>query len=407
MVVSAKPYSAVEAATNNAYTLLPAVAGNWPASLQTWVSQILLGQRQSPPDLSIETWRGWLESLEEHGLSSLLFSHLRTCDSGIRPPAEIFSALRTTYFAGVARIMVRRTQLDNILKRFAAKEIASLVLKGAALGEMVYDDVFQRPSADIDILVSKEDYEKARGVLLDSGYRSKRGDRSRQMGWSCDEEFMPAADDEERQYVVELHWALTSDVQLLSKIETDGLFGRAEGIPGLNQAIQVLHPVDALVYACLHLVYKHINELRLIWLYDIHLLAAQIERHGLWQETVALSQQWQARLALKTSLELSRHWFRTPYPAIVSDLDYEPADLDEMEMFNLVAFQLEHGQRERWLKKHLFQIKRLKGRDRYRYLKSHLFPSRQEIEANYPGLREWPGPLVHLGRLAMMFVTKK
>jgi hypothetical protein len=40
-------------------------------------------------------------------------------------------------------------------------------------------------------------------------------------------------------------------------------------------------------------------------------------------------------------------------------------------------------------------------------LKSRLFPTRQEIEANYPRLRLWPGPLVHLGRFAMMFVTKK
>jgi hypothetical protein len=336
-----------------------------------------------------------------------LFSRLRSCDSNVRPPAEIFAALRTVYFEEVARTMVRRTQLDNLLKWLEAVEIEPLVLKGAALGEMIYAEAFQRPTADIDVLVPKANYETARTALLENGYRSKRGDRSQQMDWSCDEELMPAAVDEARQYVVELHWALTSHAGLLAKIETDVLFDRADRVTGLNRAFRVLNPVDALVFACLHLFYKHINELRLIWLYDIHLLAQRIESQGLWYETVALSQQWQARLALNNCLQLAHQWFGTPYPDEVSNLAYKPADLEEMQLYNLVMFQLEHGQREGWLRKHLFQLNHLKGWNKYYYLKSRLFPTRQEIEANYPRLRLWPGPLVHLGRFAMMFVTKK
>jgi hypothetical protein len=120
-----------------------------------------------------------------------------------------------------------------------------------------------------------------------------------------------------------------------------------------------------------------------------------------------LSRQWQARLALKNCLELARNWFKTPFPDEVSDVAYKPAVLEERQLFNLVVYQLEHGRREGWLRKHLFQLRHLKGLDKFYYLKSRLFPSRQEIEANYPRLRVWPGPLVHLGRLAMMFVSKK
>jgi hypothetical protein len=94
-------------------------------------------------------------------------------------------------------------------------------------------------------------------------------------------------------------------------------------------------------------------------------------------------------------------------PDLVSDGAYKPATLAEIQLFNMAMFQLEHGQRRGWLRKHLFQLTRLKGWNKFHYLNSRLFPSRQEIEANYPGLRLWPGPLVHIGRLAMMFVTKK
>jgi hypothetical protein len=383
------------------------MAVNWPLPLQDWVRQLMLGKPERPAELPLAVWKDWLKSVEQHGICSLIFSRLRICEGGVRPPVEIFAALRMAYFADVARIMVRRNQLDNVLKWLKTAEITPIVLKGAALGEMIYGDVFQRPTADIDILVGEADYERARMALLENGYRSKRGDRSLQMGWSCDEEFLPPADEAERLYVVELHWALTSHAQLMDEIETEKLFGRSEEVSSFTRPMLVLSPVDALVFACLHLFYKHINELRLIWLYDIHLLAERVEALGLWHETVALSQQWQARLALKNCLEMAQQWYGTTLPDLVSDGAYKPATLAEIQLFNMAMFQLEHGQRRGWLRKHLFQLTRLKGWNKFHYLNSRLFPSRQEIEANYPGLRLWPGPLVHIGRLAMMFVTKK
>lgn len=390
-----------------AFDLKLAIAGDWPAGLAAWFGRLMAGKPERPPDLAMADWQRWLASIEEEGFRTLLFGRLRVCGSGFQPPAEIVAALRTGYFAEVARIMVRRKQLDNLLKWLAAAGIEPLVLKGAALGELVYSDVVQRPSADIDILVAKGDFEAARQVLLDSGYRSKRGDRSGQMGWACDEEFLPPVGEEDRQFVVEVHWDLTAHAQLVDKIETEAIFGRADLVGGLNRPFRVLNPVDALVFACLHLFYKHINELRLIWLYDIHLLAQRIENQGLWYEVVSLSQQWQARLALKNCLQLAHEWFGSPYPEDVRDLDYKPASLEEMKMFNLAIYQLEHGQREGWLRKHLFQVSRLKGRDKLRYLWSRMFPTRQEIEANYPRLRAWPGPLVQIGRVVMMFVMKR
>lgn len=388
-------------------SLSTAVADDWPVGLQSWFCRLMVDKFQLPPDLPLSSWNGWLKSIEKHGLSSLLFSRLRTADSRLRPPAEIYNALRTTYFDEVAQIMVRRSQLDNLLQKLETAEIKPLVLKGAALGEMIYSDVFQRPTADIDILVTKKDFETARTVLLENGYRSKRGDRSGQMGWSCDEEFLPAAVDENRQFVVELHWTLSSHAQLLEKIEAEELMTRSDSTKGLKHSFQVLNPVDALVFACLHLFYKHITELRLIWLYDIQLLARRIESQGLWYEVITLSQAWQARLALENCLLLAHDWFGSPFPEEVADLEYKQATLDEMQMFNLAIFQLEHGQRQGWLKKHFFQLNRLKGWDKYRYLKSRMFPTRQEIEANYPQLKGWPGPLVYLGRIVMMFKSKR
>lgn len=383
------------------------VAGNWPAPLRDWFCQLIMDQPKKPVEVPIIAWKTWLKLVEEHGLASLIFSRLQKSKAGIRPPVEIYNSLRKIYLAEVARIMVRQTQLRNLLKWLAAAQIAPLVLKGAALGEVIYQDVFQRPTADIDILVAKADYEKARKVLLENGYRSKRGDRSQEMNWTCDEEFLPAADVEERQFVVELHWTMISHAQLVDKIDTIRLFERSEAVGNLSNKMQVLSAVDSLVFACLHLFYKHIKELRLIWLYDIHLLAEKIEALGLWHETVALSQEWQARLALKNCLELAHEWFGTTVPEFVSNESYMPAEIGEVELFNMIMFQLENGRRQGWIRKHLYQIRRLKGWNKIRYLNSRLFPSRQEIEANYPVLRLWPGPLVHIGRFALMFVTKR
>jgi hypothetical protein len=265
----------------------------------------------------------------------------------------------------------------------------------------------QRPSADIDILIQKEEYEAARKVILQSGYESKRGERIGQMGWACEEDFIPAGNNENSKYVVELHWALSTYAQILNVVDTPSLFRRARKISGLSLPMLVLHPVDALIHSCTHLFYTHINELRLIWLYDIHLLAQSIEKLGIWPETIELSQQWQGRLALKTCLELANQWYGTTFPEQIRDLSHKPAGQSEKELFNLVIYQFNHGQRDGWLRKHLFQLSHLNGRNKFKYLKNRLLPSRKEIEAGYPRLRSWPGPLVYLGRMAMMFVTKK
>jgi hypothetical protein len=387
-------------------TLIP-LPGNWSNTLNEWFCGLLLDEPKAQPPVSEQEWQSWLKFVEWHGMSSLIFTLLRSMEIHSQPPVEIYAALRQAYFANAARIMVRRSQLEILVKQLRIEKIEPVVLKGAAFGEMIYSDILQRPSADIDILVSKKEYEKARKIILQNGYDSKRGERTREMDWICQEDFIPIGNDKDRKHVVELHWGLSSHVQILNKIDTPLLIRQAVKVEGLNHSMLVLHPVHALIHTCAHLLYTHINELRLIWLYDIHLLAQSIERLGTWSETIEQSQQWQGRLALKYCLELANKWFETPFPEQIRDLNHKPASRQEMELFNLAIYQFKHGQREGWLRRHLFQLSHLKGRDKFNYLRNRLFPSRREIEAGYPRLRFWPGPLIYLGRLAMMFVTKK
>lgn len=383
------------------------IPGNWSNLLTEWFSGLLLGEPKARPPASEQEWQSWLKFVEWHGMSSLIFTLLRSVEADSQPPTEIYATLRQAYFANAARIMVRRSQLEALVRQLGTEEIEAVVLKGAAFGETIYSDVLQRPSADIDILVSKETYERARKIILQNGYDSKRGERTREMDWVCQEDFIPVGKDNDRKHVVELHWGLSSHVQILNEIDTLSLMRQAVKVSELNHSMLVLHPVHALIHTCVHLLYTHINELRLIWLYDIHLLAQSIEKLETWPETVEQSQQWHGRLALKYCLELANKWFGTSFPEQIRDLNYKPAGRQEIELFNLVVYQFKHSQREGWVRRHLFQLSHLNGRDKFNYLRNRLFPNRREIEAGYPRLRFWPGPLIYLGRLVMMLVAKK
>jgi hypothetical protein len=112
-------------------------------------------------------WGRLLDIADWHRLSPALFTYLT--ESG-GAPAPVLSALERAYLANAARSMFIRTTAARLIGALDGAEIRSMLLKGAALVETVYDDPAEREMLDLDVLVPAELIGGATAALGELGY---------------------------------------------------------------------------------------------------------------------------------------------------------------------------------------------------------------------------------------------
>jgi hypothetical protein len=103
-----------------------------------------------------------------HRLSPALFTRLETRGGA---PAAVMTALERAYLANTARMLFIRSTVERIVATLSEVGVPSLLLKGTALIETVYDDPAHREMLDIDLLVPDGCHETAREALAPAGYR--------------------------------------------------------------------------------------------------------------------------------------------------------------------------------------------------------------------------------------------
>jgi hypothetical protein len=111
---------------------------------------------------------------EYHGLEPLVLAHIER--TGLAIPDDLrarLSARRTQHAHAAA---VRTRILEDVSIAMAQAGVPFLVLKGAALAHLVYDDPRMRPMRDVDLLVRKADTGHALDVLMRCGFRRSGGD---------------------------------------------------------------------------------------------------------------------------------------------------------------------------------------------------------------------------------------
>jgi hypothetical protein len=79
------------------------------------------------------------------------------------------------YYDILKKVNIRMHELDRILKLAEQNNIEVILLKGPALAEIVYNDIFARQFGDIDLLVKEADMEKMYYLLNDIGFVQETG----------------------------------------------------------------------------------------------------------------------------------------------------------------------------------------------------------------------------------------
>ena len=214
------------------------------------------------PDFWTEAWR--------EGVGALLWHAWMA--RGWAPDTQVKKA---------AEPLLRHQAAHTLLLGRAAGEVCGLLrdagiefvmLRGRALAETLYEKPGLRPQTDIDVLVRASDIEATKAALTSAGFR-----RAQSLLFVRGQAMLDV-------HVEPLGIERIKSWAHLTSLRTQDFFNAAEpGTIGGRRAMltgaEVLLP-----YLCFHAM-KHSFD-RLIWLWDIALLARKTARDGQWPEVV-------------------------------------------------------------------------------------------------------------------------
>lgn len=168
-------------------------------------------------------------------------------------------------------------EVQHLASRLIDSGVTPLVIKGAHLAHRVYPTPAFRPRADTDLLIDPATKTRAAEVLAACGYSpSARTSGSVILGQFAFERRLRTG----VTHYVDVHWRPAAPLILERAFDVGGIAAAAAPIPALGPHAcgPAIH--DALALACVHLVAHHWDEILLIWLEDIRLLAEALDENA-------------------------------------------------------------------------------------------------------------------------------
>jgi hypothetical protein len=292
----------------------------WPTPEQRFILSLLrhaLGH-ESPglilkhpsPDLA---WQDIEARALHNGIAPLLHDALRR-DSRIQVPAPFEETLEAVYTANLATTLLHERELRAMVARFEQAGVRCLVLKGLGLSVMLYPKPELRPcGGDLDILIEKEDYQKAKPLLEALGYRLETDlSDAHEIEFAGELRFLKHTAG--KDVVVDLHIDFTPiHLWKVAGSQRKEFWDRLLRVAYDDFHIPCL-PVDAsLFYLAVHCAGNHIFD-RLINFCDMDLLVRKYRRAIQWEGLGRFARENGARKILYHALDYSRYLLGTPVP---------------------------------------------------------------------------------------------
>lgn len=192
-------------------------------------------------------WDVLLATATATRVSELVYRTLKRVPGSMPEPVRL--ALRRQYAETAATNLRQAHGLEGVLRALAERSIPAMLLKGAALVRMVYGDPGLRPMTDIDLLVPRDDIERAADAMLSCGLPpvlpgSEEIYRREHHHW------VPCGTPD-GSLVVELHHGLVPPGGPLEPVIED-VWRRAHPAPGTGARVLLPSPADLLLHLCIH-----------------------------------------------------------------------------------------------------------------------------------------------------------
>ena len=202
----------------------------------------------------------WPEAIETARDQAVL-AWLAKALTGRGPPGAA-AMVHAATVGDAARALAQVRLLGTITQAFNEAAIPVLPYKGPALSLQLYGDAALRRSTDLDLVVAKADYARARAVLGALGLPSRRGHSAHQeralFSWLGHASFGRGRDD-----FVELHWRF-APIQFAFALDPESAMSRSSIAMVGRTRMRRMATDDLLVTLAMHGA-RHLYE-RLEWL---------------------------------------------------------------------------------------------------------------------------------------------
>lgn len=192
-------------------------------------------------------------SLKEHGLYPLICSKT----TSKKQEALIYEL---TYKVKIEKLKKLIEKLDN-------EKVEYVLLKGIVLANTVYEEAFNRPFSDIDILIHEKDSSKIKNIFKDLNYYNPSGKDyihsyaqfTRRLNIS-----------KNLNLDIDVHLALIGNLTIRSILNTDEIIDEKKQLEIEFKKFNVISKPYLLLHSCIHYNQHKIKAdfIRLIWIVD-------------------------------------------------------------------------------------------------------------------------------------------
>lgn len=307
----------------------------------------------------------FIQHAKREGVLALATHLLINGDGWAELPEEFRNRLRKEARHAIALELIRQQEIIRVLDLVAAERIRPLLLKGTPLAYLRYPEPHLRTRCDSDLLFpDRATAERAYEILQESGYQRPHAVSGELVSYqfTCH-----SANKGGMNHAFDLHWRINNQQYLARIFDFGVLEASAQAVPALGENARTLSTKHALLHACAHRLAHQPEGMhnRLIWLYDIHLMAQSLDTTQL-EELLKTAKEWQLLEATLDGLRQTQALIGTQLPAHLSQQantrqssgqePFTPRSTTSSwrnEIANFRGIADWHG-RVTWLREHLF-----------------------------------------------------
>ena len=222
-------------------------------------------------------------------------------------PEKFMGGLRRDYLSTAARNTLIYSEFKKVAESFKDKEIDVIVMKGAALAELIYQDIGLRSMSDVDLLIRKEDIKRANDVLEDMGYYAvdlSRFDGSDSYLTTCD-----YRSENPLHPSFHVHWHIVNSsipAPYSSKINMDEIWREAVQVKIADVRVLSMSPHHFLIHLCEHAMRVTHSAAKLIYLLDVAALVSRYKDTLDWHKVMETSKDYGLDRFVYNILSLTR-----------------------------------------------------------------------------------------------------
>ena len=267
--------------------------------------------------LSSGEWRALITLAQTQKVGGALYHRLKSRGAEKLAPQESWLALQSTYWSNAANNLSMQRELHQIITALHEREIQVIVLKGAYLADVVYNNPALRQMTDIDLLVKVDYLERTVEVLGVQSYILQ------QPYLRSIEPRLIKTDN----LSIDVHWNVSMP-NLPYSMDADELWANAVPVSLAGTTVLGLCAEDLLLHICMHWVYKHQLESGIQPICDI---AATINHYRdtlNWEKLAQRARQWKWDRGVYLAFRLAKELVGAAVPEEILQ-NLQPVVFDE------------------------------------------------------------------------------